>query len=235
MDKQLSKEQIEEIFNFVKSKYVRYIDLQYELVDHLASAIEDEMGKDKNLSFSAALSKVYARFPVTGFTHFVAKKQAALTSYWRRRWFQIFKSYFTPPRVILTFLLFVFCFSFTIALGSNGAGTLLVISLVLKIFTIIKIHLKVRRNNIKISDFLFFSTGLAFFMGNFWFEYFGFQLLSNVELLNVEWQIGLNKTIIISFLTTFTFLFTHANFIIFPKMLTDEIRNKYEHLGLDFT
>lgn len=233
MDKQLSKEQIDEIFNFVKSKYVRYVDLQYELVDHLASAIEDEMKKDTKLSFSSALSKVYARFPVTGFTHFVAEKQVALTSYWRRRWFQAFKSYFTPPRVFLTFLLFVFCFSITSAFGSNGAGTLLVISLVLKIFTMIKIHLKVRRNNIKVSDFLFFSTGLAFFMGNFWFEYFGFQVLSNVEFLDGVWQLGLNKTIIISLITTLTFLFTHANFIIFPKMLTDEIRSKYLHLGLN--
>ena len=100
MNQQLSKEQIDELFKFVKSKYVRYIDLQYELVDHLASAIEVEMEQDKNLTFSAALSKVYARFPVTGFTHFVAQKGAALVSYWRRRWFQIFKSYFSIPSTI---------------------------------------------------------------------------------------------------------------------------------------
>jgi hypothetical protein len=233
MDKQLSKEQIDEIFKFVKSKYVRYIDLQYELVDHLASAVEVEMEKDQELNFSAALSKVYGRFPVTGFTHFVAEKQVALTSYWRQRWFQVFKSYFTPPRVFLTFLLFVFCFSFTSAFGTNGAGTLLVISLMLKIFAMIKIHLKVRRNNIKVSDFLFFNTGLAFFMVNFWFEYLGFQVLSNVEFLNGVWLLGLNKTFIISLITTLAFLFTHATFIIFPKMLTDEIRSKYLHLGLN--
>ena len=60
MDKQLSKEQIDDIFNFVKSKYVRYIDLQYELVDHLASAVEEEMEQDQELNFSSALSKVYS-------------------------------------------------------------------------------------------------------------------------------------------------------------------------------
>ncbi|MFZ1455121.1 MAG: hypothetical protein WAT46_03705 [Saprospiraceae bacterium] len=48
MEKQLTMEQIETLFSFVKSKYVRYIDVQYELVDHLASAIEDEMQRIPN-------------------------------------------------------------------------------------------------------------------------------------------------------------------------------------------
>ncbi|MBK7635546.1 MAG: hypothetical protein IPJ13_15665 [Saprospiraceae bacterium] len=70
----LTTDQIQSLFAFVKSKYVRYIDVQYELVDHLATAIEDEMQKDSKLSFEAALSKVYARFPITGFYQFYCIK-----------------------------------------------------------------------------------------------------------------------------------------------------------------
>ncbi|MGB4958573.1 MAG: hypothetical protein WBO36_03800 [Saprospiraceae bacterium] len=234
MDKQLTKEQTEELFKFVKSKYVRYVDLQYELVDHLASAIEDEIEKDKNLSFSAALSKVYSRFPVTGFTNFVAEKQSALTSYWRRRWFRIFKSYFTPPQVFLTFLIFVFCYLVISTFGTRGAVVLLLSSWGLKIMTMILIDLKVRRNNIKVNDFLFFSTGLAFFIGTYSLDYLCFQFFSRVESLFELWYFDLSQVLILSTLLTSSFILTHANFTIFPKMLTEEIQKKYAHLGLNF-
>ena len=38
--KQVSPTQIEALFKFMRRKYVRYYDVQIELVDHFASAIE---------------------------------------------------------------------------------------------------------------------------------------------------------------------------------------------------
>ena len=47
----LSKEHIDQLFEFVKSKYVRYYDVQLDLVDHISDAIEDKMSKDNELTF----------------------------------------------------------------------------------------------------------------------------------------------------------------------------------------
>jgi hypothetical protein len=128
-EKQLTPEQIQSLFAFVKSKYVRYIDVQYELVDHLATAIEDEMQKDSKLSFDAALSKVYARFPVTGFTDFVASKASSLGSYWRRRYFKILLTYFTPPKIFLTLLNYIFAFQAVCFFGKVGMLILIFVSM----------------------------------------------------------------------------------------------------------
>lgn len=40
MKKQVSPAQVEALFKFFRSKYVHYYDVQIELVDHFASAIE---------------------------------------------------------------------------------------------------------------------------------------------------------------------------------------------------
>jgi len=82
MTRQLTPIEIEKLFAFVRSKYVRWVDLQYEIVDHLATAIEDTITEDPTISFDRALQQVYSSFPITGFTNLVAAKQKALHRYW---------------------------------------------------------------------------------------------------------------------------------------------------------
>ena len=52
----ISKENVNELFRFVESKNVPFKDVQFEIVDHLASGIEEEMIKDQNLNFNSALT-----------------------------------------------------------------------------------------------------------------------------------------------------------------------------------
>jgi hypothetical protein len=59
MSKQLSTEEVQHLFRFTEKKLVRWYDLQIELVDHLASRIEEEQQIDPDLGFEAALEKVY--------------------------------------------------------------------------------------------------------------------------------------------------------------------------------
>jgi hypothetical protein len=88
--RKVSVEEVERLFKFVKSKYVHYFDLQCELVDHLACAIEEEWELNPTVSFENALTRVYARFPITGFTHFVAEQAKYINGYW---WRMIGQSY----------------------------------------------------------------------------------------------------------------------------------------------
>lgn len=107
MRAQLSTDQIDHLFDFVRSKYVHYIDVQHELVDHLATAIEEEMAAT-GVSFEAGLAAVYSRFPVTGFASFVEEKEKAMRRYWRLRQFAYLKTYFTLPKVVMTMAIFLF-------------------------------------------------------------------------------------------------------------------------------
>jgi len=100
-----SKENIDQLFSFVRLKYVRYYDVQIELVDHLASAIEHEMQTKSYLTFEQALSKVYGRFPITGFAKFIINKEKGLKLYWRKRFWAYIVDYFKFPRIVFTILL----------------------------------------------------------------------------------------------------------------------------------
>jgi hypothetical protein len=82
MTNHLSKEEVNKLFKFVESKYVQYLDVQYEIVDHLASAIEEKQSKNSELSFEKALNKLYSEFPITGFAAFVSTKQSAMSVFW---------------------------------------------------------------------------------------------------------------------------------------------------------
>lgn len=71
----LSEDQIQYLFTFCKRHYVRYFDVQMELVDHLANAVELKMKTDPKISFDCALEKVYRSFGVMGFSTIVREKE----------------------------------------------------------------------------------------------------------------------------------------------------------------
>lgn len=100
--KKVNKEQIQELFDFMRQKRVRYYDLQVELVDHFASAIEDLWQKDPDLPFKNAISKVYAHFPVTGFASVIDKQTEAIQKEAWRWVFRTWTDYFYWPKVLLS-------------------------------------------------------------------------------------------------------------------------------------
>ncbi len=74
----LSEVEINKLFRFTEKKMVHWYDLQIEIVDHLASCIEDEMTADSKLTFDLALEKVYTGFGIFGFAKIVQERQIQL-------------------------------------------------------------------------------------------------------------------------------------------------------------
>lgn len=110
--KQLTTQQIDELFAFTKKHLVEHYDVQVELVDHLANAIEAQWKENPNISFEDALQKEYKSFGVFGFSGLVEQKQAALKNhYWK-----VIKSeiidFFSIPKIIFSTILFYVLFRF---------------------------------------------------------------------------------------------------------------------------
>jgi len=103
----LTKEHIEQLFAFCKKHYVHYYDVQVELVDHMANAIEARMAADKQLPFETALDIVYAGFGFKGFASIVNSRSLALSKQYAKLKKQLFLSYFTWPKVAMTACLFL--------------------------------------------------------------------------------------------------------------------------------
>ncbi len=98
----LTPEQIERLYLFTRQHYVEWYDLQTELVDHMANAIEAQWQEHPKLSFEEALQKEFKKFGVFGFMDVVEKRQAALNKKYNGIIWKHFKAFFTIPKIILT-------------------------------------------------------------------------------------------------------------------------------------
>ena len=103
----LTEEQVQRLFEFCVKHHVHHYDVQVELVDHLANAIEEKMSADPKLDFDAALASVYASFGILGFSQVVNANAESLAKKYRREKWKLFFSYFSWPKIALTTLFFV--------------------------------------------------------------------------------------------------------------------------------
>ena len=227
---QLSQDEIQKLFAFVKSKYVRFIDLQYELVDHLASSIEDIQEADPKVSFDDALKKTYSRFPVTGFTHFVENKQKSLSRYWNKVLFRHVKEYFKLPKLILLCILsFVIYTAFQVLPHSYvmiAVYVLISVSFILNFKRLII-------NRTDIEKYLFLQSYNSMTLGNMYFILFlPLQLFSDRVNNFIDITLSTPTTIIISFVLTLALIVSHVTLNIIPDLLHDEVETKYAHLNI---
>ena len=101
----LSSQQIEHLYTFTSQHYVEWYDLQSELVDHLANAIEQEWEQNPNRSFEEILNKEFKKFGVFGFMGVVEEKQKFLNKKYSRLIWSYYREFFGLPKIILTIAL----------------------------------------------------------------------------------------------------------------------------------
>lgn len=99
----INQTQIDHLYLFTRQHFVEYYDLQTELVDHLANAIEAQWQVSPNRSFDEALQIEFKKFGVFGFMNVVEKRQAALQKKYAKIVWTLFKNFFRLPQIIGTF------------------------------------------------------------------------------------------------------------------------------------
>jgi hypothetical protein len=98
----ITAEQIQFLYQFTRQHYVEHYDLQTELVDHLANAIETQWEESPKLSFEQALQFEFKKFGVFGFMDVIGKRKAALNEKYNRLVLLHLKAFFTLPKIIGT-------------------------------------------------------------------------------------------------------------------------------------
>lgn len=100
--KTVFKEQIERLYKFTRQHYVEYYDVQTELVDHLANAIEARWTENPDEDFEKALQREFAKFGVFGFGEVVEKRESAMRSRYFKLMWKAALNFVKLPKVILT-------------------------------------------------------------------------------------------------------------------------------------
>lgn len=111
MKRELSTEQIDQLFDFTKRKYVDFYDIQVEIVDHLASAIEAEYEKSNDISFETALTNVYSSFGIFGFSDVQEQKATAV---WKKNstlWYKTFANQFRWPAIVKVLIVWLIIYT----------------------------------------------------------------------------------------------------------------------------
>lgn len=150
--KKVSAEQMDILFEFTRKHYVEYYDVQCELVDHLANAIEERWLTQPTLSFNEALHFEFKKFGIFGFTGIVEKRQAALAKKYNNLSWTYFKEFLRLPKIVLTLLFVVGAYqlerismvAYTVVLF-----IIVIISLTKLVALNIKHHKKVKRTGRK--------------------------------------------------------------------------------------
>ncbi len=118
-ERKLTPEQIEELHEFCIYRSIWHYDVQVELVDHLASAIEEIWETNQQLSFQDALYEVDQKFGShPGFVIIRQEKEKALRKKYRRLLWQFVADYYKFPKIMVTFSLFLGIFT-AIQLSAN--------------------------------------------------------------------------------------------------------------------
>lgn len=230
MKDQLDKEEIGYLFQFVQRKYVRWVDVQFEIVDHLASAIEDQMKTDPNLTFDNALNRVYSKFPITGFAQMVIEKERALNRFWIKKLLGFMIQYLKFPRIILTAGLTYILYTILNTGGQIGIWSVYGFMMLMTIGKMIYIHANLYPDKNLYDKYLVTNTYLGFanvydvgaiITPLYIFDDFTFTTaMSNTSI----WILAVYCALVT--------LWSYAEVTAFPEMLRKELHQKYQHLGI---
>jgi len=110
--KKVTSHQIERLFQFTDQHFVDYYDVQLELVDHLANAIEEQWQENSDKDFETALQEEFKKFGVFGFLEMVEARQAAMQKRYHQLMWKEAKEFLKLPKVVI--LATAFLVSFTL-------------------------------------------------------------------------------------------------------------------------
>lgn len=102
MNRTITTEETEKLFEFCRKHYVAHYDLQVELVDHLATSIEEKWCENPQITFDAALLDTFKKFGISGFSKIKTQKQKELARKYNLLILKYLIDFFSWPKIIIT-------------------------------------------------------------------------------------------------------------------------------------
>lgn len=100
----LNKELLNAIKAFISKKGITYLDVQMEILDHVASGVEEKMNANAELSFDDALKQTHASFGIFGFGGVEDSIVNGMSKKYNRIFWKYFLSFFGFKYILLVLL-----------------------------------------------------------------------------------------------------------------------------------
>jgi hypothetical protein len=221
----LNNKQINQLFDFTRQKRVRYKDVQIEIVDHLATAIEEQLKENPDLSFKKSLEQVYAEFGIFGFAKIVQAKEIAMQKFWQKRIFQKIKKHYKLPRIIGTLGSSLLLYRILVHAWLDISFVVIGLS-ILSIVGIIWVFYKQYVMDNAIREYLYVQSYYGI-VGPFFLLFYQFPTIWMTNLQDSLISKGIIVIWILSGITPLCAVLFYICMIDIPKELSREFHNKF--------
>ncbi|WP_297337766.1 hypothetical protein [Algoriphagus sp.] len=126
-----SKDQIKQLKKLISKKGYSEIDVQYEILDHVACKIEDLLKDHPSLNLEDAFRKVHASFGIFGFSELEESYKKAIEKRIRLNYWKELKHLLTSYRLLFPILLGLLIYQTSILLKDPEAWVLVLAGFVL--------------------------------------------------------------------------------------------------------
>jgi hypothetical protein len=99
--KKLNNNELQTVLSFIQRRGFCYIDVQTELLDHVACRVEEIMDENSEISLESAIEKAHGEFGIFGFSTVEDGIINGLTKKYNRLFWRTFISFFGPKYILL--------------------------------------------------------------------------------------------------------------------------------------
>jgi hypothetical protein len=179
----LTPTQITTLKKLISYKGYPEIDLQYEILDHVACKVEVMLEENPSLSLDDAFRKVHGEFGVFGFLGLAESYTNSIEKRYRRFFWQEFKTFFTSYRVIYPIAMAFILYWFSVNTRPFGYELSLPVWAVIFFFAgVVAILIKYHKASKQFKNYVAFkSTNNYIFILNIFMQinFFGLQHFEN--------------------------------------------------------
>ncbi len=225
----LTTQQIDHLRQFTRQHYVEFYDLQTELVDHLANAIEEQWRENPKISFEEALQIEFKKFGVFGFMDVVEKRQAAMNKKYNKIVWNHFKTFFKLPQIIGTLLAIGVLF-LSLKGSSQAAVIVSIFAIAIMVSFWIAVSFSVRKKN-RIAK----AEGKKWLLNEIIFGYssiVGLSYLPLQLLIHFENNYSEIMLLIMCVVLVFMVLLEYIILILIPSKAEEYLRQTYPEYSL---
>ena len=235
MQRTITSEETEKLFSFCRQHFVYHYDLQVELVDHLASSIENQWANQPDLTFETALNNTFKKFGISGFSKIKVEKQKELGRKYNRLLWKFFLEFYRWPKILITLAGTLVLFTLlrmvdNIALVIVPYFALLVIASLFYFYFVAPEKLKIKTipgkkfmlleyvNQIQMAVVLLSQTPIAAF---------NISRFLHVHSINQPWVL-----LLISFLIISLNIILYGLFFYVPEKIKEHFKQQYPEFAL---
>lgn len=106
--RELTHGQIQKIENYCEQQGVIFYDVKLEIVDHIATLVEQQFNKYPDLSFESIFHSTNTDFNKKAINKIIKEKEIAIATKNKKMQLCYLKSFFSFPKVIMTIGYFIF-------------------------------------------------------------------------------------------------------------------------------